>query len=402
MRSALVALWFFVACGPTSSTPPNDGGTEGVDAGQADAGTAAMCVARPVPDDDVSLTHFTHPLIYGVMGPLTVVRDSTLPNPQWPGAEHNINLFRPEGDAAYPVIFYSHPYGGTNPDNSQELFKRLASNGFNVVHVPYQLNDRLKQYTQLWVGFRTAAQHYGAKFDLTKVGFVGHCFGGGASPEMARRAFGAPTENGLTSAWGSAGRMLYIMAPWFSYPGIDSPSTIADNYHQIPDDVRTVIQLFADDDTNDDQIAVKDIWEKLPPTMTDKDFILLRSDQCGTFALNAGHTVPATYNTGGPGTGNNAHDEWAIARRIHALADYAFKGSEAARALAYPRTPEALSLGNWVGMCGDRPVAPLEVSAGKAPIVSSCGGKATGDYLFMASGHCDNSVTGAAGSPPCR
>ena len=100
---------------------------------------------------------------------------------------------------------------------------------------------------------------------------------------------------------------------------------------------------------------------------------------------------------------DNAHDEWATARRILALAAYAFEGSVAGKALAYPTSTAALSLGNWVGMCNDRPVVPLEAST-TAPPISSCGGKATGDYLFTYSAvaHCQNSATGPSGTPRYR
>ncbi len=193
------------------------------------------------------------------------------------------------------------------------------------------------------------------------------------------------------------------MAPWFSYPNVNNPTVDNDNYHQLPDDVRTVIQVYGDDDINDPQISVHDIWEKLPATMQDKGYQLLSSDSCGTYNLNAAHTVPATYNAGGPGTGNNAHDEWATARRIHALADYAFTGSAAAKAVAYPKTTAELSLGHWVGMCGDRPVNPL-VASTSAPTLSTCSGKGKGQYIFnySAAAHCQWSATGNNGSPKCR
>jgi len=57
-----------------------------------------------------------------------------------------------------------------------------------------------------------------------------------------------------------------------------------------------------------------------------------------------------------------------------ALADFAFEGSLAGKALAYPKTVEALSLGNWVGMCSN--YSPL--------------------------GHCLSSVTGSTGTPPYK
>lgn len=371
------------------------------DAGAPDGSAGPTCAPRPFVEDDHLLEHYSHPVKYGVKGPLQLVVDSSVVNPEWP--DHHVTVFRPEGTAAYPVLFYSHPYGGSDPESQRELFERLASNGYNLVFVPYQASGgRLKQYATLWRGFLEAVAAFGDKFDLTRVGFVGHSFGGGATPELARRAFGAPTENGLTAAWGSAGRMMFIMAPWFSYPNLANPTADNDHFHQLPVDVKTVVQVYGDDDVNDHQIAVHDIWEKLPPGLAEKGWMLVESDSCDGFQLNAGHTTPATYNTaaGGPGTGNNAHDEWATARRIHALADYAFTGSAVARALAFPATSEGVSLGHWVGHCGDRPVAPLK--AGAAPIVSACSGLGGMVFGYSPAAHCKWSATGEAGGPPCR
>ena len=134
VRKALPWLWLALsACGATSSTT-DDGGTTtaaidsgpsiAIDAGStshndagstsrndggtsvdADAGATGpfACVARPVPPDATNADHTTHPTVYGVTGPLTVVSDSTLANPEWPG--HPLTVYRPEGAATYPVLF---------------------------------------------------------------------------------------------------------------------------------------------------------------------------------------------------------------------------------------------------------------------------------------------------------
>ncbi len=190
-----------------------DSGTAGADAGGADGGQgsfdggdnspdggplsdagALFCAPRPFGDDDITLDHFTHPTVYGVAGNLTVVSDESSPNSEYPddsSGTHHVVVYRPSGDATYPVLFYSHAFGGEDPHHVEEMFKRIASNGFNIVFVPYPETGRIKQYTILWNGFLTAVNAYGAKFDLHEGRLFRPLLGGGASPEMARRAFGA-------------------------------------------------------------------------------------------------------------------------------------------------------------------------------------------------------------------
>lgn len=385
------------------TTPVEAGDATGEAASSLETGaTATLCAPRPYGPEVASTSATTEPTLYGIQGPLAVRVASDVPNPSWP--EMPVTVYRPDDRLAYPVLFYSHAYGGTDHSHVAPLLRRLASNGYNVVFVPYMnTGTRNSQYDTLWNGFVAAAKQYGSRFDLTRVGFIGHSFGGGATPELARRAFADPTHNGLTSAWGSAGRFMFIMAPWFSYPNLKNPTSTNDHYRDLPLDVKTVIQVYADDDTNDHLIAVNDIWNKLPVDLQEKSWQLVKSDGCDGQWLNAGHSTPAGYSGSPPGSWDNGHDLWAVARRIHALAAYALKGSGAvARGIAFPSTQDALGLGSWKA-CGGRAVVPMEASA-TTPILSACGGggdATTQDYVFNFStaAHCSWSDTGA---PTCR
>jgi hypothetical protein len=186
---------------------------------------------------------------------------------------------------------------------------------------------------------------------------------------MARRGF-------VEKGWGSAGRFMFMMAPWYSW---------GQNYQSLPTDVRTVVQVYADDDKNDHEIAVNDIWNKLPAGI-ERSWILVRSDacQCG---LNAPHTLPMTDNASLPNPENvtNGYDTWGVWRRIHALASYAFAGDTAARPVAFGTES---SMGAWLG-CGGRNVRPLE--SGTTPITTTCQ-----PFLYTASARCDNADPGTA------
>lgn len=352
-----------------------------------------------------SVSSTTLPTDYGVQGSLTVVVNSTVASPRW--AMQPVSVYRPSGTQPYPVLFYSHAFGGIDHTHVAPMLRRLASNGFNIVFVPYKPTDsRIEQYATLWEGFLSAVAAYGAQFDLTRVGFFGHSFGGGATPEMARRAFAAPTENGLAQAWGSNGRFMFIMAPWFSYANVAAPTLTNNHYRDLPNDVATVIQVYGDDDVNDHRIADTDIWNKLPAGLVNKAWLLVPSDSCNGEVLSAGHTVPAGHGgTGEAGNADNGLDVWGVSRHIHALADFALNNVSAARAVALGTTPAGRSMGNWVS-CGGRAVRPLEASS-TLPVYSVCsggGGARPGNYTFDddAMTRCRFSTTGQTGSPPCR
>lgn len=372
-----------VSAGGSTSSAGTSGssGTAGGDAGAPpDAGLPACATMPFAAACDASATTQPASGDYGSTGPyINAVTVETLPNPH-ASAPGPVTVYRPTGLSSLPVLFFSHAYGATDAGSYDALFRMLASNGYAVVHVPYPNSPNVQQknadrYDCLWDGFITAATQYATTFDLTRVGFFGHSFGGGATPEMARRGF-------VEKGWGSAGRFMFIMAPWYSWGA---------GYDTLPTDVRTVIEVYADDDKNDHQIAVSDIWNKLPSGI-ERGWLMLRTDgcQCG---LNAPHVVPMTAVTILPNPEDvlNGYDTWGVWRRIHALARYAFEGDMAARDVAYGVDA---AMGDWVG-CGGRPVRPMEGSA-TTPITDTCQA-----FMFLESKRCDYADPGAGATTGC-
>lgn len=90
-----------------------------------------------------------------------------------------------------------------------------------------------------------------------------------------------------------------------------------------------------------------------------------RSDRRQCF-LYAGHGVPVTGDPGEDGDGGvNAHDQWGVWRRLHALADYTFTGSASAKSVAFG---EDAKMGMW-RLNGVRAIVPLETYS--APVMNS-------------------------------
>lgn len=308
----------------------------------------------------------------GGSGPYEVEVE-VLDNPE-PGAPGQVSVYLPVGLDDVPVIFFSHAYGATVTASYAVLLDDLASQGLAVVFSPYStagLSANEQRYTELWAEFLAAAAEHQDRLDLTRVGFVGHSFGAGATPEMARRGF-------VEEGWGSSGRLMFMMAPWYSW---------GHDYDTIPDDTKIVMQVYADDAINDHQIAVQDIWDALPPT-AERRWQLIGSDVCDC-GLTADHFVPLAMNVAvDPRFRFNGLDAWGVQRRIVALARYAFEGDQDAAAIAFGDDTE---MGGWLG-CDGRPVRPLESST--EPLTTTCVGEDA--LMFPLSARCDYADIGVA------
>ena len=252
---------------------------------------------------------------YGVWGNNEVVKDS-VKSPLFPG--RYVDVFHAKFvTTARPTIFFAHGFGGNQSDLYLALLRFLASKGYTVVFSPYQtvgntIDDR---YNTLWEGFVRAVETFPQYIDQTKVGFAGHSFGAGALFNMGQRAF-------VEEGWGSKGRFLFSMAPWYLY-GITQ--TQLQNY---PKDVKLLIQVYEDDAVNDHRIAV-DAFNNVGIPNAEKDYVIVPTDAVAGYAYTADHSSPASRS----GV-YDAIDSWAIFRLIDALADYALNGKIAGKSTA--------------------------------------------------------------------
>lgn len=281
---------------------------------------------------------------YGSNGQFTVTRQS-IPNPDVT-APGPVSVFIPSNATAQnkvPVVFFAHGFGGVNYIFYEFLLRQLSSNGYIVVFAPYTANvltTNAFRYNQMWNGFLAGVQQNSAIMDLTKVGFAGHSYGAGATPEMARR--------GLGQGWGTNGLFLFIMAAWYNW---------GTNLDQIPASAKMIVQVYWDDGTNQHLISQNDVWNKLPQ-ITERKWQLIRRSQT-TCSLEAGHSVPVTDGLGQTTATTDAYDAWGIWRRLHALSDYTFTGNLAAKNVAFGVDA---NMGRWRGTFGSRKISPLETT----------------------------------------
>lgn len=287
---------------------------------------------------------------YGGGGQFAVVRRS-IANPD-PNAPAPISVFVPSNATAQnkvPVVFFAHGFGGVDYRFYEALLRQLASNGYVVVFSPYTSSffaSHAARYNQLWNGFTAAVEQYGNVMDTTRAGFAGHSYGAGATPEMARRA----TARG----WGANGLFMFVMAAWYNW---------GTGMEQIPASAKMVVQIYWDDATNEHLISQNDIWNKLPQ-ITERKWQIIRASR-SFCSLGAGHSLPLTDGLGVTAAALDANDYWGVWRRLHALADYTFKGNQTAKTVAFGTNS---FMGRWRSIFGVRRVLALE--ARDAPVLN--------------------------------
>lgn len=250
---------------------------------------------------------------YGSDGSYSVATQS-FNNPNFPG--HDIVVYYPTGIASpVPTIFYSHAFGGNNPDNISGFLNFVAKKGYAVVFVPYQTTGVTIQerYSNLLTGFTKAARDYPNIIDTTKVGFVGHSFGGGASFANAYHCF-------TTLNWGQSGRFILAMAQWYSY------NISQTELQSFPTDVKLLTIVYEDDVTNDLRMA-NDIFNTINIPASEKDYLRVKSDTINGYVYAADHVVPNN-------SAFDALDYYAYYRLFDAMCDYAFNGSMTGKDIA--------------------------------------------------------------------
>jgi hypothetical protein len=243
---------------------------------------------------------------YGSDGNYSVATLSFV-NPNYPTA--NVQIYYPLGiTTPVPTIFYSHAFGGNNPNNISGFLNFVAKKGYAIVFVPYQtvgvtVADR---YSNLLNGFIKAANDYPDIIDTTKVGFVGHSFGGGAVFANSYYCFN-------TLQWGQSGRFIFSMAQWYAY------NISQTELQSFPIDVKLLSIVYEDDVTNDLRIT-NDIFNTINIPTSEKDYLRVKSDTISGYIYSADHIVPNN-------TAFDALDYYAYFRLFDAMCDYVFNGN---------------------------------------------------------------------------
>ena len=252
---------------------------------------------------------------YGANGTFEVT-DEKFPSPLYDS--ENVHVFRPAGATApTPVIFFAPGFANNDPREYEPLINHVVSRGCALVYAPFQIVSgditlHKKRYDTIFAGFEEAVNRYGSSFDLTRVGYVGHSYGGSAILNLSFR--------GLERGWGKDGLFLFVMAPWYYY------EMSLSQFVNFPQHAKVIVQVYEQDGVCDHRIG-KEIFERINLPASEKDFVMLMREERLGYKLEADHGTPS-------GSGQDAHDYYGIYRLLDALADYAFAGNEEAKRIA--------------------------------------------------------------------
>ncbi len=252
---------------------------------------------------------------YGANGSFAIM-DDKFPSPLYDS--ENVHVFRPVGaEAPTPVIFFAPGFANNDPREYEALINHVVSRGHALVYAPFQIVSgdislHKKRYDTIFAGFEEAVNRYGSSFDLTRVGYAGHSYGGSAILNLSIR--------GLERGWGTNGLFLFAMAPWYQFE-----MSLA-QFVNFPQHAKVIVQVYEQDGVCDHRIG-KEIFDRINLPSSEKDFVMLFREERLGYKLEADHGTPS-------GSGQDAHDFYGVYRILDALADYAFNGQEEARRIA--------------------------------------------------------------------
>lgn len=299
--------------------------------------------------------------VYAAEGEYTFTYNSTAhPGPFEVGEEgRTVKALIPNGDGPFPVIFYGRAYevgksfDWDTPGEEPELLRFLARKGYIVVYDPAFRDDwggtaaqnKLWNHTWNTNAFDAAGTAWASKMDLTRVGYIGHSWNGGAAPFYI--------QNLLTNqGWGTNGAFCMCIAQYYTFYYDNAALASLATAHDIP---WAFYVLDDDDETVNDPRMAKDIYDNLP--VTNKALFRLSSDARGSKDITLDHRSPAENAEG------DEHIQVSVyGRHAAALADYAFNGTAAGLTeVMNGGSATNLDTGMW-GDPADEAVTPMEWS----------------------------------------
>lgn len=279
----------------------------------------AACVPEmPGPID--SATARTADAVAGDDGPCASERYQRA-NPG--GMKHEVSIFLPVGggfcgDAERPLIVFAHGYVGFDPGAYQAAIDHLVSRGFVVIFPAWTVDfDPPMQYHAVNVGIDVGMTVAGDRVDTSRVGVVGHSWGGGMTPWLMQRVH--------DRGWGGEALFGVTMSPAWAHLVGDGPI-------ELPAHARLTVITYEDDAFVDMQIAVEMLDAATIP-VEHKRHLLVHTDTRFDPPLEADHLLPLSL----PGNvlGELDHlDRWATFRPIDATANCAMYGTDCGLDLA--------------------------------------------------------------------
>lgn len=269
-------------------------------------------------------------------------------------------LFEPADPkpAEAPLIVFLHGWLAMEPPAYRAWIDHLVQRGNVVVYPRYQARqstpfdqfqpNAIAAVRSALAELRASEDHVAVREDLTA--FVGHSMGGMLTMNLAAVA----ADEGLPRP-----KALLSVEPW--EPKVHGmPESLLEDHSRIPAGTLLICLAGEEDSVVGDSAAKRYFYDTVQIPLSDKDYVLLRSDDRGQPALQADHFAPAAPPAdfyagplGGfylPTSGfhplvTNALDYYGIWKVFDILTDTAFGGAE--RASALNGSEQQRSMGLW-------------------------------------------------------
>jgi acetyl esterase/lipase len=275
---------------------------------------------------------------YGAWGTYNYTREASIDVPD----KGTITFYHPDMAAPQqrPVIFYISGWGRTY-ETYDKFFKYIASLGYVVVNIyntrPGSINTSYQNSLDM---MQQAVNTYSNWIDTSKVGLMGHSYGGGSTIWLGKQVF---DSNGLN--WGADGRFIMTFAQWLSFKVTDVD---LQNY---PPNVKLLMLQSYDDlhsggpNYNTDPRALRAVYQLINIPDNDKDFITAFSDtdpaheylyNGNAYSYKASHFSCYTSTTDSDGHYQpfDAQDAYLSNRLADAMIKYVFEDDSNAQRVA--------------------------------------------------------------------
>ncbi|OQX72571.1 MAG: hypothetical protein B6D59_08160 [Campylobacteraceae bacterium 4484_4] len=300
LPGVIIPLLWLLGC--SDAVPPSD-----TDQKPTPPTTIVKTPTPPVADTAKIYGPLPKPLFgYGAFGRYDVEVEK-IPNPRFPADRHvTTDIYYPADlNRSVPVLFFAPGWGGDYAGGYDVLLRYIASRGYVAIFAAHNIDSYSTE--DLFEAFGDAVDKKQTLIDTSRVGYIGHSYGGGAIAHLLQRFY---DEKG----WGENSAFLYMTAPWIMF---DMQESDLDRY---PSHVRLLIAEYEEDLSTDLRIPIS-FFNRVAIPASHKRYLTVRSHTVDGYRYRADHGTPITA-----GEALNALDYDAVFRPLGMLMAATFEG----------------------------------------------------------------------------